>query len=212
MTLPLRLPAAIACLGLLGLAGCSNPEKTARFLIDPPATGEQVPNRLGSAELKDVSLPEYASSQEVAFQTADGAVRSTPKNLWADNPQRAFTLSLARAISDASGATVIGEPWPLAEPPQRVLEVRVEKALAQANGTYRLSGRYFVSDEGSGGANHARSFDISVPMGGTGPGASAAAASQAIATLARQIATLSGPGRTIATTAPADPFALDPLF
>lgn len=207
----LRLPAAFACLGLLGLAGCSDPEDTARFLIDPPA-GEQVPNRLGSAELKDVSLPDYASGQEVAFQTADGAVRSTPDNLWADNPQRAFTLALARAISDASGATVIGEPWPLAEPPQRGLEVRVEKALAQANGTYRLSGRYFVSDDGSGGANHARSFDIAVPLTGTGPGASAVAVSQAIAILARQIATLSGPGRTIATTAPADPFGLDPLF
>lgn len=208
----LRLPVTLACLGFLGLSACSDPEKTARFIIDPPATGEQVPNRLGSAELKDVSLPEYASGQEVAFQTEDGAVRSSPDNLWADNPQRAFTLSLARAISDASGATVIGEPWPLAEPPQRVLEVRVERALAQANGVYRLSGRYFVADEGSGAANHARSFDIAVPLGGTGPGASAAAASSAIAILARQIATLSGPGRTIATTAPADPFALDPLF
>ena len=203
---------ALACLGLLGLSACSNPEKTARYLIDPPTTGEQVPNRLGSAELKDVSLPEYASGQEVAFQTADGAVRSNPRNLWADNPERAFTLSLARAISDASGATVIGEPWPLAEPPQRVLEVRVEKALAQAHGIYRLQGRYFVSDDGSGGANHARGFDISVPMADTGPGASAAAASSALALLARQIATLSGPGRTIATTAPADPFALAPLF
>jgi uncharacterized lipoprotein YmbA len=139
-------------------------------------------------------------------------VRSNPRNLWADNPERAFTLSLARAISDASGATVISEPWPLAEPPQRRLEVRVERALAQANGTYRLSGRYFVSDEGSGGANHARSFDISVPLGTTGPEASAAAASSAIAILARQIATLSGPGRTIATSAAVDPFALDPLF
>ena len=33
-----------------------------------------------------------------------------------------------------------------------------------------------------------------------------------LSTRAQQIATLSGPGRTIATTAPADPFALDPLF
>lgn len=202
----------LACLGLLGLSACSDPEDTARYIIDPPAIGGQVSNRLGSAELKDVSLPDYASGQEVSYQTADGAVRSTPDDLWADNPQRAFTLSLARAISDASGATVIGEPWPLAEPPQRVLEVRVEKALAQANGIYRLQGRYFVADAGSGAANHVRSFDISVPMGSTGPAASAAAASSAIALLARQIATLSGPGRTIATTAPADPFALDPLF
>ena len=196
------------------LAGCSSPEKTARYLIDPPPLTTQVPNRLGTAELKDVSLPEYASGQEVAYQTKDGAVRSTPKNLWADTPERAFTLTLARAISDVSGATVIGEPWPLAEPPRRVLEVRVEKALAQSNNTYRLSGRYFVSDDASGGANHARGFDISVPMANETPAATAAAQSQAISMLSQQIATLSGPGRSIATQAPklSDPFALDPLF
>ena len=43
------LPLALACLGLLGLSACSNPEKTARYIIDPPVTGDQVPNRLGSA-------------------------------------------------------------------------------------------------------------------------------------------------------------------
>lgn len=207
-----RISAALI-LATLALSACSNPEKTGRFLIDPPNSGVQVANRLGTAELKDVSLPTYASDQELMWQTADGAVRSTPDNLWADNPQRAFTLALARAISDQSGATVIGEPWPLAEPPQRVLEVRVEKALAQADGTYRLTGRYFVSDARSGGANHARSFDISVPLASEGPSAIAAALSQAITQLAQQIATLSGPGRTIATRAVSnDPFALDPLF
>lgn len=200
-------------LGSLGLAACSNPEKTARFLIDPPAVSAQVPNRLGTAELKDVSLPEYASDQEVMWQTADGAVRSTPDNLWADNPQRGFTMALAREISNVSGATVIGEPWPLAEPPQRVLEVRVETALAQANGLYRLRGRYFVSDQDNGGTNHARSFDISVPLTQPDqPAAIAAALSQSITILAQQIATLSGPGRTVATRKPADPFGLDPLF
>ncbi|MDP0928132.1 PqiC family protein [Paracoccus onubensis] len=197
---------------LLALTACSNPEKTGRFLIDPPSGSGQVPNRLGSAELKDVSLPEYASDQEVMWQTEDGAIRSNPDNLWADNPQRAFTLALAREISDISGATVIGEPWPLAEPPQRELVVRVEKALAQADGIYRLSGRYFVSDQSSGGTNHARSFDISVPLQGNQPAAIARAMSQAIGQLAGQIATLGGPGRTIATSASPDPFALDPIF
>lgn len=209
----IRIPVALA-LAALALSACSNPEQTGRFLIDPPSAGTQLPNRLGSAELKDVSLPDYAADQEVMWQTADGAVRSTPDNLWADNPQRAFTQTLARAISDASGATVIAEPWPLAEPPQRGLEVRVEKALAQADGTYRLTGRYFVSDAEGGGANHARSFDIAVPLASDQPSAVAAALSQAIADLAQQIATLSGPGRTIATRRPAavDPFALDPIF
>lgn len=201
--------ASAACLALLG--ACSNGERTARHLIDPPDSGQRLPDRLGTAELKDVSLPEYASGGEVSWQSADGAVRSNTRQLWADNPQRAFTLTLARAISDMSGATVIAEPWPLSEPPRRTLEVRVEKALAQADGIYRLSGRYFVGDAASGGANQARGFDIEVPLQGAGAAAVARAQSQAIARLATQIATLAGPGRTIRTRAAPMP-GIDDIF
>ncbi len=189
-------------LATAALTACSDPEKTGRYLIDPPVSGGRVANVIGSAELRDVSLPEYASGQEVAWQTADGAVRSNPDNLWADNPQRAFTQSLARAISDVSGANVIAEPWPLASPPAKRIEVRVEKALAQADGVYRMTGRYFVSSDGfDGGADRARSFDIAIPFVAEGaapgsaaetPSAIAAAQSQAIAQLARQIATYQG--------------------
>lgn len=203
---------------ILLAAGCSNPEKTARYLVDPPTQAREVPNRLGTAELKDVSLPDYASGDEVSYQTADGAVRSTPKNLWADTPQRAFTLTLARSISELSGATVIAEPWPLMNPPDRKIDVRVERALAQADGSYRLSGSYYVSDEGFGkDGNHARTFDIVVPLGtDASPGAIAMAQSQAITMLARQIATLSGPGTTFVSKPPAAPaadsFDLPPLM
>ncbi|WP_254368090.1 membrane integrity-associated transporter subunit PqiC [Paracoccus sp. Z118] len=231
--LPFLLIAAAA------LAGCSNPEKTERYLIDPPPPQATVGNKLGTAELRDVSLPEYAASGEVAWQTADGAVRSNTRQLWADNPERAFTLTLARAITQTSGATVIAEPWPLAEPPRRRVEVRVETALAQLNGVYRLKGSYYVSNDASGGTNHARGFDIQVPLpvversawsalpGRNGrmdpppPSAIAAAQNRAIAQLATQIAVLGGPGDTVATSAASDSFfslpplepfpALDPL-
>ncbi|MFC0201305.1 PqiC family protein [Paracoccus rhizosphaerae] len=211
---PFRLP-LFALLGAGLLAGCSDPEATGRYLLDAPVAGITVPNRLGTAELRDVTLPEYAADQEVAFQTEDGAVRSNPESLWADSPSRAFTLSLASAISAVSGATVISEPWPLAEPPAKVVEVRVERALSQADNIYRLSGRYFVSDDGlaGSGTNYVRSFDIQVPMTSSGPAATAEAAGRALSLLAQQIATLSGPGATIATTQPsADPLDLPPLF
>lgn len=197
---------ALSCVA--ALAACSNPMKTGRYLIDPPTAAERVPDRLGTVELREVSLPEYAAGDEVAWQTNDGAVRLDSKNLWADQPQRAVTLSLARAISDISGATVIAEPWPLGEPPRRKLEVRVEKALAQAGGAYRLAGRYYVADERAGGANQARSFDIAVPLASEHPGDIARAQSQAIAQLARQIAVLGGPGRSITTSSA----RLDPVF
>ncbi|WP_232816459.1 PqiC family protein [Paracoccus zhejiangensis] len=206
----LSLPAVLS---LTLLAACSNPEKTGRYLIDPPSPPVRVANQLGpTVELRDVSLPAYASGQEVSWQSADGAVRSTPDNLWADNPERAVTLTLARAISDVSGAAVIAEPWPLGEPAERRLEVRVEKALAQSDGLYRLSGRYFLADESGGGTNHARSFDISVPLANAEPQSIAVAQSTALSILAQQIAALDGAGTTFITRTPADPFALDPIL
>ena len=203
-----RLPRLLAAAALLMLSACSNPLSTGRYLIDPPDLADSVANRLGTAELLDVSLPDYAQGDEIAFQDKDGSVRSTPKQLWADTPGRAFTVTLARAASEVSGATVIPEPWPLAEPPRRRIRVDVEKALAGRDGIYRLTGRYYVSDERGGGSNQARSFALGVPVTDTGPRGIAAAQSAAIAQLARQMAVLGGPGTTVATSTTADPFVL----
>ena len=95
--------------------------------------------------------------------------------------------------------------------------VRVERALAGADGLYRLSGRYFLSDERRGAANLARGFDIRVPMAGSEPAAVAQAQTAALGQLAGQIAQLGGPGSTITTTTPAlppliDPFDLPPIL
>lgn len=201
---------------LVLLAGCSNPMKTGRYLIEAPPVSREMPDRIGTAELLEVSLPEYAAAGEIAWQTADGAVRAGGRELWADDPKRGVTLTLARAISDVSGATVIAEPWPLAQPPRHRLDVRVERALAGSDGVFRLSGRYFLSDDRLSGSNLARSFDIRVPLAGEGPAAIAQAQAAALGQLARQIAALGGPGTSIATTAPAappliDPFSLPPL-
>lgn len=189
----IRSAALLICLPL-ALAACSDPEKTGRYLVDAPTAAKQMPNRLGMTELREVSLPEYAAGQEVAWQTADGAVRSNPQALWADAQPRAVTQFLAREISAISGATVISEPWPLSEHPTNKLEVRVERMLATAAGSFALSGRYFVAPdafgEGGGTGDIVRRFDIEVPLPGDTPAAIAAAQSQALGQLARQIAAL----------------------
>lgn len=217
MPQPRRLPLAAALIAVTAvLAGCSDPLKTAHHLIEAPPMARELPDRIGSAELLEVSLPEYAAASALAWQDAAGAVRAGGDDLWADAPPRAFTLTLARAISEVSGATVIAEPWPLAEPARHRLDVRVERALAGGDGVYRLSGRYFLSDERGSGRNLVRGFDIRVPLAGTGSGAIAGAQAAALGHLARQIAQLGGPGTSIANTAPAvpaliDPFTLPPL-
>lgn len=177
-------------MGVFALGACSDGSSTARYALNPPAAVKQVENRLGTAELREVSLPQYASGQEIAYQTEDGALRSSSKEIWADDPPRAVTLALAREISALSGATVIAEPWPLSDLPQRRIEVRVEQFLAGADGVVRLSGAYYVTPAMGTGRDLVRRFDLSAAIAGEGPGAIAAAQSQAVAALARQIAEL----------------------
>ena len=171
-------------------AACSNPEKTAQYPLTPSAVVQDLPNRLGRTELREVSLPQYAAGQEVVFQTADGALRSTPDNIWADAPTRAVTQLLASQISGRSGATVIAEPWPLAEGPDRRLEVRVSEILPGADGQLRLAGQYFVAPTDYTGRDIVRGFDIRVPLAGEGPAAIAAAQTEAVSQLAARIARL----------------------
>lgn len=175
---------------LLALAACAGPETTSRFLLDPPATEARLPNRLGQTELREISLPQYAAGQEIPWQEGDGTLRSRADQVWADDPSRAMTRVLARQISELTGATVIEAPWPLAEGPQRRLEVRVERMLAGADGVFRLSGRYFVSPVLGEGGDIARRFDIAAPVEGTGAPAIARAQSKAVQLLAAQIAQL----------------------
>ncbi|MBA4491030.1 membrane integrity-associated transporter subunit PqiC [Paracoccus sp. S1E-3] len=207
------------CLALtttaLGLAACGNGTRTARYIVDPPSSPQITSDQLGATELKTVSLPDYAAADPIPWQDPDGSVRANNKKVWADKPERAFTETLARTISEMSGASVISEPWPLANPPQHKLDVRVEKALASSDGYYRLKGRYFLSAEGSGaGSHHTRYFDIAVPVDPKNPASVAQAAAQAISQLAQQIASLGGGGTTIVAKRPGgDPYAgLPPLF
>jgi uncharacterized lipoprotein YmbA len=176
---------------LLALAACSNPEKVARYPIEPPAVKKSLPNRIGTAELREVSLPQYATAQEIAYQTPDGALRSNPDNLWADDPARSITLALARQISAISGATVLSDPWPLSDPPRRRIEVRIEQILPGADGALHVSGVYFVSPAGlNGGGDVVRRFDFSVPIATGEPSAIVAAQGAAVTELAKRIAAL----------------------
>jgi uncharacterized lipoprotein YmbA len=182
---------AISGLVLMGtLAGCTGSPEVARHLIEPPAPAERLRDRLGQVELREVGLPEYASGQEVSVQSADGTLYSGPGNIWADDPARGITATLASQLVALTGATVIAEPWPLQDQPQRRLEVRMERIVAQNDGTFRMSGQYFLVPVTATGRDIVRSFDISVPMASQEFSAIAAANARAIDLLARRIAAL----------------------
>jgi uncharacterized lipoprotein YmbA len=190
--MPVKIPRLMLCAALVPvLAACSlTGKESAMFLIDPPTQADTLPNRLGRIEVREVTLPQYATGQEIVRQGADGALRSDPATLWADEPARGLARALARQISEASGATAVAAPWPLTTPPDRRLEVRVDRIFAGRDGRFYLTGQYFVAPLTEEGRDIVRRFDLVEPIAGPDAAGVAAAQSRAVQTLARQIAQL----------------------
>lgn len=186
-----HLPLGLAL--CLTLAACSSgPEQ--RFAVPPVAPEARVPVSYGSIEVRDITLPTYALSEEIFVETADGALTSSGL-LWADDPSRAATLELTRALSTITGARIASEPWPFSGYADARLEVRIEEFIASAEGEFRIAGQYFVAPEEGQGRDRAGDFRITVPLRTTaegvadiGPAAIAEARARAMTELATGIA------------------------
>ena len=171
---------------LLFLAACSGPEEP-RFLIEPMPSAQKVRVKVGTIEVRDVSLPAYAADPEVLAEGADGALYPVGASLWADDPVRGFTMALVSDLSDRTNAIVAGEPWPLTDDAHARLDVRVTQVFAQANGEFILSGQFAVASPDEVIREFVRRFEISVPIQSDGSAAIARAQSTAIAELAQLV-------------------------
>lgn len=164
----------------LALAGCAaNPD---RYAVNAPAPQARQGIAFGALEIRDVTLPAYAAADEISLLDPDGRVVSDGSVLWADTPNRAISLELARALVQMSGARVASSPWPFETFPDARLDLRFETLLALPDGSYQARGQYFVAVPE--GRERSGLFDLSVaydPAGG--PGAIAAARGQLIADL-----------------------------
>ncbi|MEI4470345.1 PqiC family protein [Frigidibacter sp. MR17.24] len=177
------IPLAAALALASALAACTNPP---RYTTEPPPSALRVQTAARTVLVRDVSLPEYASSVEMAVEHDGGAVKNAGSALWADEPVRGFSVALAKALNTIASATVASEPWPLQGLPDAEVSVRVARGLAGADGIYRLEGQYFILSEiGRGGAT---TFAIAVPTGGNSAERIATAQSAALGQLAEQIA------------------------
>lgn len=172
--------AAAAVLALL--AACGAPDS---IVVQSPAITETIGIGFKSVEVKDVSLPSYASADEIAQQTPDGTL-ITSKVLWADAPERAISLELTRHIARLTRKRVASEPWPFEESAAATLDVRFADLIAGTDGTFRASGQYFVGVYQ--GRERSGLFDLAVaydPDGG--PAAIARARGQIVLELAKYL-------------------------
>ncbi len=155
-----RLP--LAAVLLVTLAACGGPEL--RYAVPQVAPAERVGIAFRTVELREVDLPTYASLEEIYVQNAEGAISPAPDLLWADDPSRAATLELSRALDTITGARIAPEPWPFDDFAEARVEVRVEEFLADATGMFRVSGQYFVATRDALGRDRAETFAVAVPI------------------------------------------------
>ncbi len=176
--------AILAATTLLAACGGTPDARVAVPRADP---GQSQRISYGTVSLRSVSLPTYAASEEIYISGPGGVISPGEGLLWADEPERAITLELTRYLAQITGARVASEPWPFLDRPQAELELRIEEMLAYADGTFRLSGQYFVAPEN--GRDRANLFALVVPIGGTFSAQDIAAArGAAMRQLAREIA------------------------
>ncbi|NVO23647.1 PqiC family protein [Donghicola mangrovi] len=178
---------ALPILALAALAACSGPETR---LSTPEVTSDvSVRTSFPSLEMRLVSLPTYASEEEIASQNTDGTIKSGDSLLWADDPARSVTMALARHLSQITGATVAPEPWPFDAYAAGRVDVRFTEMLGRADNRFQLTGQYFVVDSEGRGRDKSVLFDIQEPVAAPyGPAQIAAARAGAVAKLAADIA------------------------
>lgn len=158
----MKKPVLVICAAAALLAACSSGAPV-RYSAPPLSASERVAIAYRTVELRDVTLPRYASEEEIFSEVEGGGISSDPKLLWADDPARAITLQLTRNIAEISGAQVASEPWPFDAYPEVRVEVRAEEMLAGLDGVFRFSGQYFVAPL-NGRAGRSGHFDLSAPI------------------------------------------------
>ncbi|QHQ36738.1 PqiC family protein [Algicella marina] len=173
---------------VLLLAACSSEGKIAQYTLDTIPEASRISIPYATVEIRTISLPLYAESEEIAVLAEDGSIRTNSEQLWADMPERSMTEQLAGILTEVSGATVAAEPWPFESYPEARIDVRVRRLLADEDGPLEFAGTWYASAD-LRGRNRAESFSFTVPFAGEGLTARAEAHTAAARLLAEDIAT-----------------------
>lgn len=168
------------------LASCSS--NPVRYL--PDGAGVAAPVRIGARtiELRDVVLPAYGSETAILAEGADGGLKALSGVTWADSSAEGITAELARRLDLRTTAAVASEPWPLTDPADLRLEVRIARMIAGAAGDFRLEGQFAVAAPAGQRREFLERFAISVPLADQSAAAIARSWGQALDQLAGQIA------------------------
>lgn len=158
-----------------------------RYIVSPAVPEARQRIAFSAVEIREVSLPAYAATDEISRLDPEGRVVSDGATLWADTPDRAISLELARLLSQISGARVASSPWPFETLPTARLDLRFDTLVARPDGLFQARGQYFVAVPE--GRERGGLFDLSVAYDPeAGPQAIAVARGAVMADLAQFLA------------------------
>lgn len=179
----------VALFCLMTVIGCASSPEPVRQVTPSQDPVERISIPHQSVAVREVSLPTYATDESISIADGTGAIRELSGSIWADDPTRAVTLRLTNALADLTGRTVASDPWPFGGIPDVVVEVRVERLLAEEAGRYLAQGRFYVAHEDEERADRAGSFNLVEPFDPVGGfPAIAQARARILTALAREIA------------------------
>lgn len=178
----------------LTLAGCSLLQPQKLFLLPRVPAPETSVSGLSDEliVLPRISLPAYVADNRIALLGSDElgqeVVTRSSEVAWADDPERALTAALARAIDARTDAAALPDPWPTEAVPTIKVDVVVREYVGAPGGLLTLEGEYLVSDMRRNGLAIARAFSIEARAPKPGVAGLTAAHSIALGRLADEIA------------------------
>lgn len=183
----IRMFHALAALALLAACATATEERTRYYLLPKPAPAERVVFAGDTVALRELDLPLYARTAEIAYIGPAGAVALAEEDRWADEPARAMTRALAGALREALDTPVVVEPWGRAVKPVLRIDISVDRFIGAPGGAVDFSGDFQIVRLDDRETVSAQGFDIAVPTGGPGFDALTRAHSAALARLSDEI-------------------------
>lgn len=171
-------------------AGCARTPPAQYYLIQSPAAttvGDPDGPRIG---LGPVRLPDYLDRPQIVSWSSPTRLKLASRHRWAEPLQQSVARALLAYLAQAlPAAQVVPWPWRGVHAPTHRIAVEVQRFERAVDGTLRLDARWTAR---AGDATPPRAYDssIALPVAGASDDYDAfvAAASEAIAALARDIA------------------------
>lgn len=181
----------LAALYALLLSGCAHTPQPRYYVLSGPqgAANDSVHSgpRIG---LGPITLPDYLDRPQIVTRASDSRLVLSNDHRWAEPLAASFSRALLDQLERALPTrAIVLHPWRDSLNIARQVQIEVTRFDRSADGAFRLSARWSVTEPGKDDTT-TRQSDIDIPVNGKGDDYDAlvSAANSAVAALAATIA------------------------